>query len=64
MYVSKGKIDLILARQCKSLRDLRDGLSPSTLAKVRSGEALRPKTVGKLAQLLNCDPADIIREEV
>lgn len=64
MHVSKSKIDLVLARQCKSLRDLRNGLSPSTLAKVRSGEALRPKTVGKLAQLLGCDPTDILEEEV
>ena len=60
MYISKNKVELVLARQCKSLRDLRNGLSPGTLAKVRGGEELRPKTVGKLARLLGCDPADII----
>jgi len=63
VYISKNKVDLVLARQCKSLRDLRSGLSPGTLAKIQSGEELRPKTVGKLARLLGCDPADIIESE-
>lgn len=55
-----SKLDLVLARQCKSLTDLRTDLSPSTLVKIRNGEELRPKTVGRLAKLLGCDPADII----
>ena len=62
MYVSKNKVEPVLVRQCRSLRDLRNGLSPGILAKVQSGEELWPKTVGKLAKLLGCDPADIIEE--
>lgn len=63
MHVSKKKVELVLIRQCKSLRDLRSGISPGTLAKVRNGDELRPKTVGRLAQLLGCDPADILNDE-
>lgn len=60
LKVISSKLDLVLARQCKSLTDLRSDLSPRTLVKIRNGEELRPKTVGRLAQLLNCDPADIV----
>lgn len=63
MKVVGDKLDLILARQCKSLTDLRGSISPTTLVKVRNGGELRPKTVGRLAQLLECDPADIIAQE-
>ena len=63
MKVDDHKLDLILARRCKSLNDLRSDLSPATLVKVRNGEDLRPKTVGRLAQLLGVDPAELLKEE-
>lgn len=62
MKVVGNKLDLVLARQCKNLTDLRTDLSPSTLAKIRNGENLRPKTIGLLARLLECDPVDIVEE--
>jgi len=60
--ISKNKLDIALARQCKSLRDLRGDLAPGTLVKINNGDELRAKTVGRLAQLLNCDPAELVQE--
>lgn len=60
MRISKNKLDLVLARRCMALTDLRPHLAPNTLVKIKNGEELRTKTVGRLAQLLECDPADII----
>lgn len=64
MRINQSKLELVLARRCKSLHDLRGSLAARTLVKIRNGEDLRPKTVGRLAQLLDCDPAGIIKEEV
>lgn len=63
MRINQSKLDLVLARRCKSLHDLRGSLATRTLVKIRSGEDIRPKTVGRLAQLLDCDPADIIESK-
>ena len=63
LRVSMPKLDIVLARQCKSLSDLRNDLSPGTLLKVRNGEEVRTKTIGRLAKLLDCDPADIIQQD-
>ena len=60
LRISKPKLDLALARQCKSLTDLRRDFSPGTLVKIGNGEELRTKTVRHLARTLGCDPADII----
>lgn len=60
MKIVSKKLELVLARQCKSLADLRGSISSTTLVKARNGGELRPKTVGRLAQLLECDPADLI----
>lgn len=63
MKIDGRKLDLALARQCKSLHDLRTDLSPTTLVKARNGGELTPKTVGRLAQLLGADPAELLKEE-
>lgn len=62
LRITKSKLDLALARQCKSLTDLRGEFAPKTLVKINNGEELRTKTVGQLARLLKCDPADLISE--
>lgn len=62
MKIDTAKLDLLLARKCKALSDLRDGSSPQTLKRVRKGEEVQPKTVGRIAKALNCDPADIIMD--
>ena len=63
LKVANSKLDIVLARQSKSLHELRSDISPTTLVKIRHGGELRPKTVGRLAQLLGCDPADLVAQE-
>ena len=60
MKIDIQKLDLHLARECKSLSDLRAGSSPQTLKRIRMGEEVRPKTVGRIAKALGVDPADIL----
>lgn len=62
MKIDTKKLNLLLACQCKSLSDLRDGASPNTLKRIRHGEEVMPKTVGRIAHALGVDPADIIEE--
>lgn len=62
MKIDSRKLDLILARECKSLSDLRDGSSPQTLRRIRRGEEVQPKTLGRIARALNCDVTEILEE--
>lgn len=64
MKISKGKLELVLARGCKSITDLRLGTSPQTLTKASKGGNLRPSTVGRIAKALGVDVAEIIEQEV
>lgn len=64
MKIDINKMDLTLARQRRSMHELRgDGLSPKTLTKIRRGEDIRPKAVGALAAALGVDPAELLKEE-
>ena len=63
MKIDCKKLELLLARECKSLSDLRDGTSPQTLRRIRRGEDVKPKTAGRIARALGCDPADILEGE-
>lgn len=63
MRIDNHKLDLLLARKRKSLRELRgEGVSPQTLTRIRRGEDVKPKTVGGVAAALGVDPADLIQE--
>lgn len=62
MKIDNQKLDLMLARRCMSLRDFRNGTSPQTLTRIRRGESIKPKTVGRIAKALDCDPTDIIQD--
>lgn len=65
MKVDNHKLDLLLARQRKSLRELRgNGISPQTLTRIRRGEGVKPKTVGGIAEALGVDVTEILKEEV
>ncbi len=64
MKISRERIELILARECKTVASLRMGTSPQTLAKIRHGGNMRPSTVGKIAKALGVDVAEIIESEV
>lgn len=64
MRIDINKLDMELARQCKSMSSLRgEGLSPSTLQGIRKGAEVKPVTLGKIAKALGIDPVEIIEKE-
>ena len=62
MKIDPKKLDLLLARECKVLSDLRDGTSPNTLRRIRNGEEVKPRTAGRIARALGVDVTDILEE--
>lgn len=62
MKVSNMKLDLMLARRCKTLSDLRNVASPQTLTRIRQGMEIKPATLGRISKELECDPVDILEE--
>ena len=63
MKISQNKLDMALARKCMVLRDLReDGAASQTLTRIRKGEAVTPKTAGRIARALGVDVSEIIEE--
>lgn len=64
MKIDTVKLEMALARSCKTLSDFRnEGLSPQTLTRVKRCADVMPVTVGKIAKALGVDPADIIAKE-
>lgn len=62
MRIDNNKLNLLLAKRCMNLRDLRAGTSSNTLTRIRRGENVLPATIGRIAKALDVDPADIIEE--
>lgn len=60
MKVDQFKLDVALARSCKSLADLRSGTSPQTLQRIREGHEVMPKTAGRIAKALGVDVTEIV----
>lgn len=64
MKVDIQKLNMILARQCLSFSDLRkEGIAAQTQTRIRKGELITTKTLGKLCKALGVDPAEIIEQE-
>ena len=63
MKVDNRKLNLVLARQCKVISDLRCVTSQQTLTRIRRGEEIKPSTLGLIAKALGVDPADILEKE-
>lgn len=63
MRIDLRKFDLMLARRCQTISDLRSVTSSQTLTRIRRGSNIKPATLGKIAQTLDCDPADIMEED-
>ena len=63
MKIDNRKLDLQLARQCKIISDLRSVTSSQTLTRIRKGDSIKPSTLARISQALNCDPADILEGE-
>ena len=63
MKIDNHKLNLLLAERCMSITELRcKGLSPQTLTRIRRGEAVKPKTAGKLAVGLGVPVVEIIQK--
>lgn len=62
MKISTKRLDLMLAKKCLVMSDLKTAVSPQTLKRVRKGEDLLPKTVGKIARAIGVDVSEIIEE--
>lgn len=62
MVIDNRKLDLALARQCKTSADLQPGVSPQTIYKIRQGKSVRPDVVGRISNALGVMPADIVEE--
>ena len=58
--IDVGKLNMMLARRCMALTDLRSGTSPQTLTRIMRGEEVKPRTVGRIAKALRCEPDDIV----
>lgn len=64
MRIDNKRLNLELARNCKTLSALRgEGVSPGTLTRIRNGVDVKPATVGKIAKALGVDPAELIEKE-
>ena len=63
MKIDNHKLDLQLARQCKTISDLRGVTSSQTLTRIRQGDNIKPSPLGLIAKALNCDPTDIMEGE-
>lgn len=60
MKIDLNRLDLILARECKTMSDLKDGVSPQTLTRIRRGEEVKPRTLGRIARALGVDVTEIM----
>lgn len=60
MKLSVEKLEIELARQCKTISDLRTGASPKTLTKIRLGQEVTPRTAGRIARALNVDVKELV----
>lgn len=64
MKIDAKKLEIILARQSKVMRDLRDGASSSRiLARISRGEEVTPRAVKRIAEALGVPMTDILDDE-
>ena len=57
MKIDVRKLNMMLARRCMALTDLRSGTSPQTLTRIMCGEEVKPRTVGRIAKALKSGTA-------
>lgn len=65
MKIDCKKLDLALARACKSAADLRSEFSSATLTRIRNDPnyEVTTKTAGRLARALAIDVRELIKED-
>ena len=62
MKIDINKLNVALARNCKTVRDLRNAVSPQTLSRIGRGCGVKPRTLGKIASALGVDVTEIMEE--
>ena len=64
MKLSRGKMDVILARNGMNYTNLADktGVTKSAICRSLKSEKIRTQTAGKIAQALGCDVTEILEE--
>lgn len=63
MKVDRKKFEKELAKNCKSRADfINAGIPSTTFQNVKRGNEVRPKTIGKILQVLGCDVTDILAD--
>ena len=62
MKIDIKKLDMVLAKRCMSMSDLKTDVSPQTLKRARRNEDLLPKTVGRIARAAGVDVSEIVME--
>ena len=63
MKINRRKFEIALAEQCKSAAELRGTLSPATITRIRKGEEVGTKTVGKIAAALKIPVEQLLEQE-
>lgn len=61
MVIDKSKLDAIRAKKAMRLSDL--GVSKTTISRISNELPLKPITVGKIANSLDCSVEEIIEKE-
>lgn len=61
MRIDRNKLDLARAKKMMMLKDLP--VSVVTIQRINDGKELRPITVGRIAEVLECEVEDIIVDE-
>lgn len=59
MVIDKRKLDVIRANRQKKLTDLN--VSKTTITRINAELDLKPCTIGKIAQALDCDVSELIK---
>lgn len=60
LKISIEKLELAMARSGRKRASIQSVLSAGTLARIRRGCELRPYTVGRIAEALGVDPAELV----
>ena len=65
MFLNKEKFDVALAVKKLTLDELsqKAGITKQTICRIRRGDSLIPKTVGKLAEALEVDVEFLVKGE-
>lgn len=64
MYIDEKKLYLMCAKRKMTVKELTNkaGITFQVITAIKKGWRSTTKTVGKIAEALDCDPAEILKE--